>query len=271
MRYCLRRSFKLQEIIEACKSALVDVAEEEIKALGEKQTVNRVSIMTGIHRADVARLAGDTDCTPKRLSGNIINRLIAKWQTDARFLTASGKPRQLSFDGKTGDFAELVYSVSTDPNPYTLLLELERIHAVERTGKGLLKLKTQEYIVRSDAKRALEHLAQDNDDLIYAVEQNLQEQHSEPNLHLRTEYDKISQAFLPEIRKWLLSEGSMFHAKLRNYLSRFDEDTNAELEKSNKHVRVSLCSFSRTVELNSSGESNNLVELNESGEDDSVA
>jgi len=252
MRYCLRRSLKLQEIVEACKEALIDVAEDEISSLGAKKTVNRVSVVTGIHRIDVARLSRSIDSAPRKSSGNIINRLIAQWQTDKRFLTAAGKPRLLSFDGKVGDFAELVRSVSADPNPYALLSEMERIDAIERTSSGRLKLKTPEYIISSDAKQTFEHLSRDNEDLISAVEQNLFLKEPDPNLHLRTEYDKIGKQFVPKIRQWLLREGSAFHARLRGFLSKFDEDTNDQLKTSKEFVRVSVCSFSRTETLDPS-------------------
>lgn len=249
MRYCLRRSLKIQEVVEACKAALIDAAEDEIEQRGARRSVARLSVMTGVHRSDVARITGEsesanTDGEPKRLSGNIINRLIAQWQTDRRFLTSAGKPRLLSFDGKTGEFARLIQSVSSDPNPYAVLSELERIGAVERTRHGL-RLTTPEFIVRTDPGRTIEHVAQDSDDLLAAVEENLGANGQPVNLHLRTEYDRIGVSSVPQIRKWLLKEGSAFHARLRRYLSQFDLDVRPRKNDPGVYARVSLCSFSR--------------------------
>lgn len=243
MRFCLKRSLKLQEVIEGCKSALIDAAADELAAKGERQTINRLSIMTGIHRADVNRLCADDEPEQLKTSANVVNRLIAQWQTDSRYLTAARKPRVLSFDGKKGEFAELIATISADPNPYSLLAELERIGSVEHTSRGV-RLKTPEYIVRADPTESFTHLSQDSEDLIGSVEENIFSS-GDPNLHLRTEYDKIPEQFGKEIRKWLLQEGSEFHAKIRNRLADYDLDTNPKLEGAGSFLRVAICSFSR--------------------------
>ncbi len=245
MSFCLRRSLKLQEIIEACKSSLVHAAERELERIGERNTINRISIMTGIHRADVQRLASDDQENVVKAPVNIINRLISQWQVDKRFITSNSKPRVLTFDGKDGEFAELLRSVSADPNPYTVLLELERIAAVEITTRGV-RLLTKEYIINADVSQSFEHLSQDSDDLINAVEQNVFSTQTELNLHLRTEYDNIGSKALPGIRRWLLKEGSAFHNHIREYLSGFDRDTNKHLRDDSPAIRVAVGSYSRT-------------------------
>lgn len=245
MSFCLRRSLKLQEIIEVCKSSLVHAAERELEAIGERITVNRVSVMTGIHRADIQRLARDDKGDVVRAPVNIINRLISRWQVGDRFVTTNGKPRVLTFDGKDGEFAELLRSVSADPNPYTVLLELDRIGAVEITPRGV-RLLTKEYIINADVDQSFQHLSEDGDDLINAVEQNVFSKQTEQNLHLRTEYDNISSKALSGIRRWLLKEGSLFHHKVREYLSGFDRDINNNLRDNSSAVRVSVGSYSRT-------------------------
>ena len=246
MRFCLRRSLKFQEIVEACKGALVDAARDEIDALGGRATTNRISIMTGIHRADIARLEGGVDNESKvRAPSNLVSRVLSRWQVDERFMTVSGKPRVLTFDGKQGEFAKLVDAVSSDPNPYSVLQEMERIGAVEITPRGV-HLKTKEYIISADAESTFAHLAQDSEDLIVAVEENIAGDADEPNLHLRTEYDNIGASSLPVIRRWLLQEGSSSHRRIRQFLAKYDRDTNKKRRDSSPRVRVSLCSFSRT-------------------------
>lgn len=249
MRFCLRHSLKFQEIIEASKSSLVQAAEQELERLGERVTINRLSIMTGIHRVDVQRLVGGEDKAVASSASNIINRVISRWQVDDRFRNADGTPRVLTFDGKGGEFAELLRSVSSDPNPYSVLVELERIGGVELTPDGV-RLRTREYITNSDVGQSFQHLAQDSDDLISAVEENVFRQQDEPNLHLRTEYDNIPSTHVSGIRHWLLSEGSAFHRRVRDYLSVFDRDVNKELADDSLAVRISVGSYSR-AEINS--------------------
>jgi len=247
MSFCLRRSLRLQEIVEVCKSSLVISAQRELEKLGERITVSRVSIMTGIHRADVQRLMREDKDDVTKPPLNIINRLIARWQVDERFTTVKGSPRILAFDGKEGEFAELLSSISADPNPYTVLLELERIGAVEVTPRGV-RLVAQEYLISADIDQSFKHLSQDSDDLISAVEENTFSLQDQPNLHLRTEYDNISEKALPGIRNWLLKEGSSFHSRIRKYLSGFDRDINKKINDKSPSVRVSVGSYSR-IEL----------------------
>jgi len=247
MRFCLRRSLKLQEIVEVCKETLVEASEQEIQRIGDRKTVNRISIMTGIHRADVMRLSRNESSATEKSSANILNRLIAQWQTDRRFLSSAGRPRTLSFDGKQGEFAQLLVSVSSDPNPYTVLSELERLDAVEVSARGI-KLKTPEFIVRKDVEKSFEHLSYDSGDLICAVEENIFTEISEPNLHLRTEYDNVDPDAVLKIRRWLLREGTKFHRHVREYLSRFDRDINKRLPKKKPGARIAVYSFSRAEE-----------------------
>ena len=86
-------------------------------------------------------------------------------------------------------------------------------------------------------------LAHDMNELICSVEQNVFEAPEVPNLHLSTTYDNISEEAFPEIRKWVVDEGSRFHRRVREYLAKFDKDVDPQIKgKSNK--KISVCSFS---------------------------
>jgi len=242
-RFCLRRSFKIQEILEALKEALVSSAESEMLASGLKPTVNRISIMTGIHRSDVQRLLSEEGGNKNTV--NIINRVIGAWQNDQRFINSRRQARILTFDGKVGEFADLVSSVTADLNPYTVLFELERLGAIKKTDRGV-QLIAHELIIRADTAAALAHLAKDSGDLHAAVEENIFENDPLPNLHLRTEFDNISSSKLPRIRRWLLKEGTAFHRRANRFLAAFDRDLSKSEISDADRARVSLCSFSYT-------------------------
>lgn len=242
MRFCLRHSLKLQDILECCKVACLEAAEEEIKQSGEAVSVSRLSIMTGVHRPDVMRLYKSAETPePKK---NIITRIMGQWQSDKKFTTARGTPRTLEIEGKSSEFAKLVHAVSADLNPYTVLFELERQAVVERTSRGLV-LKKQAHIPTGDLTEGFQFLSRDANDLIFAVEENLFGQADPPNLHMNTEYDNVSTRHLPEIRRWFLREGSAFHAKARRFLSQFDKDINKRLADNEPSARVAVCAFSR--------------------------
>ena len=65
-----------------------------------------------------------------------------------------------------------------------------------------------------------------------------------PNLHIATRYDNIVVEAVPEMRRWILSQGAEFHARLRNYLSRYDKDFNPALYDRQAGAKVVVGSFS---------------------------
>ena len=245
MRFCLRHSLKLQEIVEASKAALIDVAQEEMRRTKREASESRLSIMTGVHRPDVKRLVADPEHNAP--TENSISRLIGFWQGDPRFCSTRGEPKVLSVDGKRSEFAELVEAVSSALNPYTVLFELERIGAVKRTRNGL-KLVARAYIKSDDLDQAFRFLSRDCEDMIVAVEENVMSRPVERNLHMQTEYDQVGISYVDQIRRWFLVEGSAFHARARAFLSKFDKDLNPKVNRFEPTVRVSVCSFSRVDE-----------------------
>lgn len=242
VRYALRHGFRIQDFLEAAKVSFLDVAESEIKDSGHEVSVSRLSVVTGIHRRDVMRLWRD-ESEPKA-DTDVVMRIIGQWQGDRRFCI-KGKPKVLHLSGVTGDFRELVFSVSRDLNPYTVLFELERAGAVSVSDDGI-RLLSRSHQISGDAKKGLSVLSEDSSDLISAVSENLLSSPAELNLHIRTEFDNIPPEDEPEIRRWMIDEGARFHKKVAEFLSRFDRDTSGKKKTEGGRLRAVLGSFSFT-------------------------
>ena len=241
VRFALRRALKLQDLITALKRVLYEEAKREMDKQEHKINVSRLSMMTGLHRQDVSSLIKDG--SESSLTGDVLTRIIGQWQNDKRFRGPDGEPRMLKCEGKQSEFVELVRSVSKDPNPYTVMFELERNDMVTRSFEGL-KLKADVFLSK-DALHSFEILANDTDDLTRAVETNVLGKPSIPHLHIRTAYDNISKDSLPKIRKWILREGTEFQKRIREYLSSYDLDINPDLENvdGGEFVSVGIFSF----------------------------
>ena len=244
-RFCLRRSIKLQDMVEQLKVSLLEVALDEMQQRNQRPTASRLAIMTGVHRKDVTRIIERGESKPEDVA--LPARIIGQWRTRPEFVGLSGKPRALTVEGNDSEFAGLVRSVSKELNPYTLLFELERSGAVERSGDRL-RLLTQVYTPKGDQKRALEMLAADAEDLFEAVQENVFDQPKIANLHITTTYDNVSTSAVKQIRAWLLSEGAKFHQRAREFLARFDVDSNPKLRGQSAGVKVALGAFSRIIE-----------------------
>lgn len=225
VRFCLRRSVKIQDLIRALKFEFVHVAKEELARESHVSSVSRLSAMTGLQRKDLKQLLDDGSSS-KNLegsSGNLMFRVINRWSQDRRFIKGNGKPRALTTEGLESEFSKLVRTVSTDLNHHTLLFELERLGFIRRDG-NYVHLLTNVYSNQNNTIEALADSTQDLDDLYRAVEENLGSDGSDLNLHARTAYDSISSVDIPRIRKWIFEKGVEFHKQVRAYLAQFDRD-----------------------------------------------
>lgn len=245
-RLCVRNDVLLQEVTECLKQALVKEALSELGQNALKPTVSHLSIITGVHRKDVTRLV-NSEVTSKS-AGPIPAQVIGLWKTDPAFRNDLDKPKLLTSDGPQSSFWELVRTVNRELNPGTILKELERVGAVRRTEQGL-KLVDGAYVTRKNTSTALEMLADHSSALVAAVEENVSGTLETANLHLKTEFDAIPDRSIPEVREWLLREGTLFHERIHTYLAQHDTDCNPALKEAQGRNKVSLIAFSLVEEI----------------------
>jgi len=241
MRFVVKQRLPIQDVVESIKELLIEAAAQQLELSGETITISRLSVITGMHRRDVSRMRKKVVSAEPSLS--LTGRVIGQWVEDKRFLDKLGKPQLLSYKGERAGFKKLVGLVSTDVKPATVLSELLDIGAIEKVGDKV-KIVSNVYQVSDNADAGFALLARDTQDLIEGVEENILANPVVPNLHARTEFDNIYQEDLPQIREWLLQEGSIFHKKVRNFLSGFDRDINPD-EKKRGGGKVVIGTFSR--------------------------
>lgn len=227
-RFCLRHGLHVQDLVEAAKRALLYEAAAGLRestppAERERPNFSRLSAATGIHRRDVMRLAADQP--PNIEPQSLVSRIIGQWQHDRRFTATKNRARALTFGQDGSEFQQLVEAVSKDLHAGTLLKELDRLGIVTFHDDRVALTNTA-FSLRGNAKDAYRMLARDSMTLATAVDENLADRTATPHLHATTEFDNIRIDALPAIRKWLLTEGSKFHDKVRRYLSAYDLDLN---------------------------------------------
>ena len=240
--YCLRRAVALPELLESLKKLYVRAAREELLRSNSVESASKIAAMTGVHRKDIARFAKSSE--EKSNVSSPLARVMVQWKFDSRFSRPKGTPRPLSIEGRESEFANLVHSVlGGDINGYAILSEMERRGAIQRRD-GQAVLVWQDFAPIPEETKGISMLAADLEDLMLAVEENIYHQESIPHLHLKTDYDNIAQEFLNEIRHELLREGSAFHEKINQILSKYDVDLNPALAGKPAGVRVAVGAFS---------------------------
>ena len=222
--FCVSRGIKFRDFSEVSKKLFVLSAQEELSSKNTPISVGRLSLMTGLQRPEIKRLQKSVSSW-EIPAQDLIVRIVGQWASDKRFQETSGVPRPLFTEGKKGDFAKLVASVSRDLNPHTVRFELERLGLVAHIDSHAHLLSSSR-IATGEIEKSLEFLSSDVRDLIRAGEENAFGEHLVPNLHATTSYDNISDEQLPKIKRWMLELGQRIHEECRTFLSKFDRDIN---------------------------------------------
>ncbi len=157
IRILLRNGVTYRAFTETAKSVYVEVASEEFRIPGRKQTDSRISVITGLSRKEVKRVksmppSSDEDNLARY---NRASRVISGWTQDPDFIDEQGNPADLSLDETGNAFGELVRRYSGDAPPRAVLDELENVGAVQRLDNGQLCLVTRGYIPHTDSPERL--------------------------------------------------------------------------------------------------------------------
>lgn len=247
VRFSLRHGLKLQDITECFKILLIEIGTEQIIKDNDKVTDSRVAVMTGVHRKDIQRLKDDNESLLSHV--DLITRLIGQWQHDKKFILKSGSPKPLTFGFDGSEFNDLFRKVNKELSPATGLFELERIGAVKiQDNKVTLIVGT--HLPNKNLIEGFEVFSGDLEALLDCVEENVLKTNSLPNSHLRTSYDKIREENIEEIKAWLLRENHAVHAKIREFISQFDQDINPVIGYVGKTAKIIFGSFSKTYKQN---------------------
>jgi len=109
------------------KSIFVEVVNEEMAVEGKRQTVSRISVVSGVHRKDVKRILEESEEAeaPSR-TVSLGARLMGVWLGDGRYQNEQGEPRPLPRTSSPEDpisFEQLVESINKDVRPRAILDE----------------------------------------------------------------------------------------------------------------------------------------------------
>lgn len=232
-----------RDFCEVARILFVKNAQEHMRASGEKINVSRIAVKVGLPRNDVTRILKNK-LTPSDIPGyKLTSRVVAAWENNPKYRHSNGRPKALSFQGSNDDFSKLVASVSKIEHPRLVLKELLRLNVIAVKEDTIILQKNLQYSDRMSDR--YEVMADDLESLASASHANISEAASPSHLHLRTEFDNIPASRVPELRRWLTSEGKKFHEKVRKHLARFDRDivsTSREQQNEASH-QISITSF----------------------------
>ena len=230
IRVILRNGMSFNAFSNIAKQVYVSVAMQEFGIPGKKQTISRVSILSGLSRKEVqsvlARIASTKGDDASYERYNRAARVIAGWVRDRDFLDSAGNPLALNQDDGDVSFNLLVRRHSGDVPARAILDELLRVGAVERLEDGRIRLVSRAYIPRTSDLDKLEILGTDTADLIHTIDHNLQHGAADPFFQRKVMYDNLPVEAIGAFRALATEPAQGLLEKMDQWLSQHDRDVN---------------------------------------------
>lgn len=201
VRILLRNGVAYGTLAELVRKTYVDVAYRDFAPKGKKQTVSRVSVLTGLTRKEVRRLqesgAGDIKLEQARYNRAI--RVISGWRNDSTYLDDSGKPCVLPLEGDGPSFAGLVKEYSGDIPTMAMLTMLQESGSVSVDGQQV-RLVRNAYVPGKDAADKIEILGVDVFELISTIDHNLIAGPDALRFQRKVAYDNVDPRAVSKLR-----------------------------------------------------------------------
>jgi hypothetical protein len=226
VRILLRSGITWKEAAEVCKTTFVEVATDEFGLHGRPTNISRVAIMTGLGRRDVSRLRKLLDVEQPADLGKMNNatRVLTGWHLDPDYVTESGTPRQIEFEGGTGSFSALTRKYAGDIAPITMLRELLRVAAVEERADGVLLVLKRYYMPLQMDADAIFRAGSVLRDLGNTMDYNLVRIPDQPTrFEGRATNSMVRSVDVPAFRAFLETEGQALLERADAWLSRHEQ------------------------------------------------
>ncbi len=215
------------------KKIYVKVADESFALEGKRQTDSRISLLTGVHRADVKRIRNEEtiQASEKEIKASLSAQIMSIWTGHQAYLDANHNPAPLfryTQDGSPS-FEQLVLSISKDKHPRSFIddwLNQKIVKLGLMNEKEAVFLTEKGYIPEADFEEKLFFAGKNIGDHLSVVVHNLENQ-TPPMFDRAVYYYQLSDASVKELEA--LSKQKMMQALIEinqraNQLQQQDSD-----------------------------------------------
>jgi hypothetical protein len=240
VRILLRNGVAYGTFSDWVKKVYVDVAHDEFQLKGKKQTISRISILTGLTRKEVKKLQEMEENEPSHSAKryNRAIRVISGWLNDSQFSDREGNPHPLSLEEGKQSFAELVREYSGDVPTQAMLNELLAAGSVENRN-GTIHLVRRAYLPSDDPIDKIHILGTDVRELINTIDHNLTCPDDELLFQRKVSNNQLSPAALEAFRRLSTKDAQNLLEQLDRWLTEHEFDPDRE-GKDVRPVQVSL-------------------------------
>lgn len=235
VRVMLRNGLAYADFAALVKGVFVEVASEDFDIPGKKQSVSRVSVLTGINRKEVKRLMELPADSADHDNNNRAARVVSGWMRDDDFTDDNGKPLALQLvSGDEPGFDLLVKKYSGDMPARSILDELVRVGAAA-VSDGRISLTASGYVPATSNDEMLRLSAEGVSDLLKTVDHNLQGDQPLSRLQLSVAYDDVPAAGVETFRTLSREKSLELLTDLDKVLATHDRSVNPSVSGSGRY------------------------------------
>ena len=248
VRILLRNGIASDALTELVRQTYVDVADQEFGIEGKRQTIARISVITGLNRKEVSRLRGlDPLDRADAAWRNRAAHVLASWLRDEAFLDRKGDPVDLAFSGDLPSFEALVKKHSGDMYPRSVADELLRMGAIEEVG-GKLRMTKRGYVPAADPERIIDILGLDSAELMETIDHNLQATADDARLfQLKVLSDNVPVEYLDEFNAYSRRLSRPVLEELSRWLAERDRGQDWSGDDERVEVGLGIYQINRTA------------------------
>jgi hypothetical protein len=185
-----------------------------------RRSNSRVAIVTGLARAEVARILTADEVISDSCPGqHPARRVLAAWYESRRFLSRNGEPAILPIFGKRRSFEQLVAAHSGGIPVRAMLDQLVQIDAVDVLPEQRVKAKSRFPIFKGMTTTAISNVGERAGDLLGTLGRNLRTA-SSPLFEGTALVTEFSVGAVPLLRRELAEQGAAFIDSATSLLAR---------------------------------------------------
>ncbi len=242
VRILIRNGIAYGSFAELAKKTYVDVAFEDFAPDGKKQTISRVSALTGLTRKETRRLheLDNTNADSNEQRYNRAVRVISGWVNDPRFLDADGEPALLPIEGGDNTFAGLVKEYSGDMTTQSMLTVLTTAGSVEKQDDRV-QLVRKAYLPGNDPTEKLTILGNDSAELIATIDHNLTAPENQLHFQRKVSTHRVHPDAVDSFRSMAADKSQLLLEEFDTWLA--EHEVSDDESDSGRYVSVGIYYF----------------------------
>ena len=233
----------VHELSLLLRESAVRIGARRVSKESGRESNSRVAIITGLSRAEVARILKSVNAAPgSPPKQHPARKVLAAWFDNPRFLATNGDPAVLPIFGKRRSFEQLVAMHGRGIPVRAMLDELTQINAVERLSDQRVRAKSRVPIITGLSGGAITVIGERTRDLLDTLTSNLRCK-SKPLFEGTALTDDVDLEMVSLVRRELADQGASFVDSANSLLSRSSIKPSRAIGKTSKKCRLGVTVF----------------------------